>query len=124
MTGRWRAAGALFGALALIAVTGCSAEPAVTPTGDVTEVTVTVQGMHFIPDVIEVPAGDELVITFENTGTDMHDLVLATGLETGHLAPGESHVMEVGVISADIDGWCSVGNHRAMGMELTVQVIE
>ena len=45
----------------------------VTATGAVTEVEVTVQGMSFIPGTIEVPAGNTLVVTLNNTGDQRHD---------------------------------------------------
>ena len=110
-------------AAGLLLLSGCASAPAVPATGNTTEVTVTVQGMRYIPDVIEVPVGDELIVTFENTGTEMHDLLFANGKGTGHLAPGESQVIEVGVIGADMDAWCSVSNHRAMGMEMVVRAV-
>lgn len=115
-------AGAFIAAAAMVLLAGC-AGPAVVTTGETTEVTVTVQGMRYIPDVIEVPVGNELVINFENTGTDMHDLVFANGMRSAHLGPGESEVIKVGVISADLDGWCAISNHRAQGMELVVRAV-
>lgn len=107
----------------LLVLSACAASPSVTPTGEVTEVTVTVSGMTFVPDVIEVPRGNELVVTFENTGEVVHDLVFANGADSQHVAPGATAVLNVGVVGDDLDGWCSVSNHRAMGMELTVKVV-
>lgn len=92
----------------------------VTPTGHTTEVTVQVDGMSFTPNTVEVPAGDSLVITFRNTGDQRHDLVLANGAATEAIAPGETAVLDAGVVSTRIDGWCSLPGHRAMGMELTI----
>jgi len=69
-----------------------------------------------------VPYGDDLVVTFRNTGTDVHDLTFANGVRTQRLAPGESETIDVGLIGADLDGWCSIAGHRQMGMELTVVV--
>lgn len=109
---------------ALLLLTGCASGPSVALTGATTEVTVTVDGMRFVPDALEVPVGDELIVTFENTGTEVHDLMFANGTGSEHLAPGESEVIEVGVISEDLDGWCSVSNHRAMGMVMTVTAVE
>lgn len=115
---------AAFTAAALLLVTGCVAEPEVAATGETTEVTVTVQGMRFIPDVIDVPVGNKLEITLQNTGDVVHDLVLDNGTGSDHLAPGAETVIDVGVIGSDLDGWCSVSDHRAMGMLLTVRAIE
>lgn len=109
---------------ALLLLAGCASGPSAAPTGETTEVTVTVQGMRYVPDVLEVPVGDTLVINFENTGAEVHDLVLENGKGSEHVAPGETVVIDAGVISEDMEGWCSVSNHRAMGMELTVRAVE
>lgn len=96
---------------------------AVVATGHTTEVTVGVHGMSFTPSTIEVPAGDQLVITFTNTGDQRHDLVFASGAETPSIAPGEQAVFDAGVITQDTQGWCSLAGHRAMGMELTIVAV-
>lgn len=114
--------GALAACVLLLAA--CTAGPSAATTGETTEVTVTVQGMRYFPDVIEVPVGNELIVTFENTSTDMHDLVFASGVSSQRVAPGASETLNVGVISADLDGWCSVSNHRAQGMVLTVKAVD
>ncbi len=123
-----------FAVLALCVAGGVAADPAaigintavggdVVATGETTEVTVQVEGMRFTPAVIEVPAGNELVVVFENTGTDVHDLTFANGVRSQRLAPGTSETLEVGVIGADMAGWCSIAGHRQMGMELTVVAV-
>src|SRR5690606_17065379 len=87
------------------------AEPAdsgVTASGETTTVRVEARGMRFVPDVVEVPAGDRLVIEFVNRGDDLHDLVLETGDRTERLAPGETETLDVGVVGRDLDAWCSV----------------
>ncbi|MCB2411685.1 multicopper oxidase domain-containing protein [Demequina sp. TTPB684] len=115
-----------FGAMVLAdparteAATAPGLAAAVEPTGNTTEVTVGVDGMSFTPDTIEVPAGDRLLITFDNTGDQRHDLVLANGTETGSIAPGDTAVLDAGVIGSSMEGWCSLAGHRAMGMELDV----
>ncbi len=101
--------------------TGRSAAAAVTPTGVTTRVSVTAKDMRFTPSTITVPIGNTLVIDLVNTdATQVHDLVLANGTQSGRLAPGEKKSVDVGVISGDLDGWCSVVGHRQMGMVLTV----
>ncbi len=101
-----------------------SAADGVVATGRTTSVTVEAKDMRFTPSRIEVPVGDRLVITVANTdSTDVHDLVLETGHDTGRLAPGESAVVDVGVIGRSIDGWCSVVGHRQMGMVLAIDVV-
>ncbi len=93
-------------------------------TGHTTTVTVEAKDMRFTPSRIEVPVGDRLVITVENTDrTDVHDLVLETGHDTGRLAPGESAVVDVGVIGRTLDGWCSVVGHKQLGMVLVIEAV-
>jgi nitrite reductase (NO-forming) len=100
-----------------------SAEGDVVATGRTTTVRVTVEGMRFVPDEVEVPAGDRLVVELENTGDDRHDLVLETGLRTPRLAPGESATLDAGVVGTDLEGWCSVAGHKQMGMLLHIRVV-
>jgi nitrite reductase (NO-forming) len=126
---------AAFAVLALCVAGGVAADPAaagiavagpvedVVATGETTHITVQVEGMHFTPDVIEVPVGNTLEVTFENTGTDVHDLTFANGVRTARLAPGASETIEVGVIGAGMAGWCSIAGHRQMGMELEVVAV-
>ncbi|MFV9636621.1 multicopper oxidase domain-containing protein [Mycobacterium neumannii] len=116
----------------LTAVAAVAADPAavgiadapqvsVTATGQTTEVEVHVEGMRYVPDTIDVPVGNRLVVTLVNSGSDRHDLVLANGTSTGRLAVGETAVLDAGVIGADMDGWCSVAGHRQMGMTMSVR---
>ena len=98
------------------------AAAAAASTGETTTVTVTMEGMRFTPDVIGVPAGNALVIELVNEGDQVHDLVLANGASSGRVFPGKSATVEVGVIAADLEGWCSVAGHRVMGMTLDVVV--
>ena len=103
-----------------------AAEPVqvtVAPTGHTTTVDVVIEGMRFIPGALEVPAGDQLVLNVANTGDRAHDLVLELGPRTTRLAPGESQVVDVGVVSESLTGWCSVAGHRSMGMTLSINVI-
>lgn len=111
-------------AAALLILTGCASGPDVTPTGETTEVNVKVEGMRFVPDSIDVPVGNKLVIDFKNTGMVVHDLVLANGAGSDQLNPGESQKIDAGVIGEDIDGWCSVSNHRALGMVMKVNAVK
>lgn len=91
-------------------------------TGKTTKVTVKVDGMSFTPSDIKVPAGNKLAITFNNTGDQRHDLVLSNGAKTATIAPGASVELDGGVITSNLDGWCSLPGHRQMGMSLTVSM--
>ena len=103
-----------------------SAAPAaaVAPTGETTEVAVTARAdMTFSPSRIEVPAGDRLVITLTNEdGSTVHDLYLDEETRTPRLTKGESATLDVGIVGADREGWCTVTGHRRMGMTLTIDV--
>ncbi|NLU63483.1 multicopper oxidase domain-containing protein [Rhodococcus sp. HNM0563] len=106
----------VFSGLGGASIGGQDASAGVTPTGNTTEVHIEAIGMRFTPDTVNVPAGDRLVLTVTNSDDQVHDLVLATGHNTGRLAPGEAATLEVGVVGADIDGWCSIVGHRQQGM--------
>ncbi|MCF8525957.1 MAG: multicopper oxidase domain-containing protein [Candidatus Nanopelagicales bacterium] len=104
-------------------VSAAPASAGVTATGEATEVTVTIEGMRFTPDRIQVPAGNTLTVTVMNGGDDVHDLVLETGQRTPRLSPGQAATIEVGVIGRPLAGWCSVAGHRQMGMVLSIEAI-
>ncbi|NLG46134.1 multicopper oxidase domain-containing protein [Gordonia sp. (in: high G+C Gram-positive bacteria)] len=95
----------------------------VVATGQTTTVEVTVRGMRFVPDRVEVPRGDRLVVELTNTGDQTHDLVMPNGSRTPRLAPGESASVDAGVIGASEQGWCSLPGHRQMGMVFDVEAV-
>jgi plastocyanin len=72
-----------------------------------------------------LPAG-EYEITVVNNGHATHDLVVEEDgndvAQTDGIAPGESATLTVTLDAGEYVFYCSVSNHRAMGMELTVQV--
>jgi nitrite reductase (NO-forming) len=100
-----------------------SAPVTVVPTGHTTTVQVEARDMRFTPATIDVPAGDRLVIDVVNRDDGVHDLVLASGADSGRLAPGASARVDAGVIGGDVEGWCSVVGHRQMGMVLSVRAV-
>ena len=128
-----RAGQAVAGLLAVVLVSAglAAVDPAglgwsAAPTGDADAPVQTVQveaaNMRFTPSRIEVPAGTRLVIEVTNTDAEqVHDLVFANGIAGSRLAPGEKQTIDVGVITADLDGWCSILGHRQMGM--TMQIV-
>ena len=95
----------------------------VTATGHTTTVAVEMIDTRFVPDRIEVPVGDELVITLSNSGETAHNLVLETGLVSESVDPGATTDVAVGVVSTDIDGWCSIAGHRLLGMEISIVAV-
>lgn len=91
-------------------------------TGHTTRVAVTARGMRFVPDAIDVPVGDRLVIDLHNTDpANVHDLVLETGPRSGRLAPDARASVDAGVVGGDIEGWCSIVGHRQMGMTMSIR---
>ena len=90
--------------------------------GQVVNANITIKGMSFVPSSVDVPVGATLRLTLKNTGSEVHDLVLATGQTTGRLAVGESKTITVNNVREPIAGWCSVAGHRAMGMVFDVKV--
>ena len=65
-------------------------------------------------------------ITLTNEGNSTHDLVVERDSEdvagSEQIGPGESSTFEVTLEEGDYVFYCSVGNHRSMGMEVPVQV--
>ena len=109
----------------MLALAGCGASPSGDADAPVQIVQVDAANMRFTPETIEVPVGTRLVIELTNTDPSMmHDLVFSNGAAGTHLAPGASEKIDVGVITEDLDGWCSISNHRAMGMTMTVVAVE
>ena len=95
----------------------------VTATGHTTRVAVGVEGMSFTPNHIEVPVGDRLIVDFTNSGDQRHDLVFESGVTSGSLATGETKELDLGIVSGDMEGWCSLPGHRQAGMTIHVQAV-
>lgn len=119
--------GTLAGAAAVGSSSGSAKSPdgagtRIAPTGHTTRVKVEANAdMRFVPNTLEVPAGDRLEIEVRNVDpANTHDLVLATGPHTARLHPGDTAVLEAGIITEPVEGWCSIVGHRAMGMTLNI----
>jgi nitrite reductase (NO-forming) len=92
-------------------------------TGATTTVRMIMKDMRFSPSVIDVPAGNRLVIHVTNDDDMVHDLTLADGITSGRLVGGESATVHAGVITESMDGWCSVVGHRQLGMVFSVVAV-
>lgn len=103
-----------------------TASPSTTMTesGNVKEFIVTGSPFKFVPATITVKKGDTVKITFKNLG-GTHDFVIdELGVKTKTLpAGGEEVVQFVASKAGTFEYYCSVGNHRAMGMvgKITVE---
>jgi len=92
-------------------------------TGELREITVTSTGMSFNQKEITVKKGDRVRITYANGG-GTHDLRIA-GYDVGTkvMSAGQSETFEfVADETGEFQYYCSVGNHRAMGMWGTLTV--
>ncbi|WP_104139331.1 multicopper oxidase domain-containing protein [Cryobacterium sp. Y62] len=99
-----------------------TASDTATASGEITQATVTMLDMRFSPSSLTVPAGNRLELTITNDDTAVHDLTLATGITSGRVTPGETVVIDAGILAASSEGWCSIAGHRQMGMVLQIDV--
>ena len=106
------------------AVFGTESEAAVGAAGGGGTTTVDVMLMEFAvtPAVIEVPAGDTLVLNVTNDGAMVHDLKLNGETGTAMLDPGASETIDLGVMEADGEVWCTVPGHKESGMTAAIKV--
>lgn len=90
--------------------------------GGTTTVDVMLMEFSVMPAVIEVPAGDTLVLNVTNDGAMVHDLKLNGETGTAMLDPGESETIDLGVMEAGAEIWCTVPGHKESGMTATIKV--
>ncbi|MDB1088309.1 multicopper oxidase domain-containing protein [Streptomyces sp. ACA25] len=91
-------------------------------TGEVRTVEVSLRGMSVIPDRLEVEPGTELRLEVTNDDAHPHDLLIEDGPATPMLGWLESHTLDLGPVTADLDGWCTVPGHKAAGMTMRIEV--
>lgn len=101
---------------------GSVTETPSTTSGETKEFTIVASNYKFTPNEIKVKKGDKVKITLTSTG--IHDLAIGGyNLQTKVLNNGETDSIE---FTADKAGtfelWCTVGNHKAMGMVGTLVV--
>ncbi|MFP8883876.1 multicopper oxidase domain-containing protein [Streptomyces mangrovi] len=132
---RGTAAGAALAALTALAVLtvlmtddgGDTREPAAaSPAGGAATATrtvdVTLAGMRVRPARIEVAAGTALRLEVTNEDAQRHDLRVEDGPATPVLAEGDTHVLDVGPVTASREAWCTLPGHRAAGMTMDIVV--
>ncbi|MFT4296928.1 MAG: multicopper oxidase domain-containing protein [Micropruina sp.] len=102
---------------------GAAPSPAVAvqPTGKVVRVEVAMGDMKFTPSSVTVRAGDTLVLDLVNTDTTTHDVTVGAA-RSARIGPGKRAELDVGVVGASIQGYCTVAGHRQMGMVFDVIV--
>ena len=87
--------------------------------------TVTASNFAFAPAAMTVKKGDNVVITFKN-GDGFHDFVIdGLNVRTAQIQDGaQETVTFVADKAGTFEYYCSVGQHRAMGMKGTLTVTE
>lgn len=99
-------------------------EKKVVTEGEVREIAVSGKEYLYTPSSISVKKGEKVRIVFTNDGNLPHNLVIDDlGVTTATIVPGKSDTIE---FTAENTGtftfYCSIGTHRAQGMEGTVEV--
>ncbi len=94
---------------------------AVVAEGDTVTREISIEGMLFVPNSVEIPAGTTLVLEITNNDSQNHDLQI-NGVNTGLIRPGETVTQDFGAFTESAEGWCTVAGHRAMGMTFDVVV--
>lgn len=89
----------------------------------VKEFTITGSSFKFVPSTLTVNKGDTVKITFKNSG-GMHDFVIDEfNASTKVIQSGATDTVEFVTNKAGtFEYYCSVGNHRQMGMVGTLTV--
>ena len=133
---RVAAAGGLALALGLLTACGGSSDAAspssstsssssASSVGQAQTLTVTEVGFDIKLESSDLPAGD-YTITVKNEGDATHDLVVEQDgkdiAKSDTLGPGDSATFTVTLQPGQYVFYCSIGNHRAMGMETDVTV--
>lgn len=72
------------------------------------------------PATVDVPAGTRLILNVVNRDIQRHDLRTEDGERTPVLRRGQRATLDLGVVSSQIEAWCTVAGHRAAGMTFTV----
>lgn len=95
-----------------------TAAPADNVSGPVKEFTVTGSGFKFSPNTITVKKGDTVRVNFKSSGGLLHDFKIDEfDVATSQLGEEEEEEVEfVADKSGTFEYYCSVGNHRQMGL--------
>ena len=109
------------------ASTPASSAPASSPAAEAESETVSVtEGEMFIELSEDSYSAGTYTFEVTNTGNMPHDFVVEQGgsdvAATEVLRPGQSATLEVELAPGDYVFYCSVGSHRAAGMEVAVTV--
>lgn len=102
--------------------------PPESSSSEMREITVVGSEFNFNPSSLNLKAGEKVKLTFKNEGNIAHNFVIKSenlNVDTEIIGPGETKVIDLTAPSAGTyTFFCSVGNHRASGMEGTLKVAE
>lgn len=88
--------------------------------------TFTVEGSEFsfTPKTLSIKTGEKVKITFINTGSAPHTFTIDGIIDTGVVQPGAKSIVEFNGPSqkGSYPIYCSVGQHKAQGMEGSLMV--
>ncbi len=91
--------------------------------GEVKAFSVVGSSFKFEPAVLKVKKGDTVKITFKNSGGTHNFVIDELGVSTKVLKAGAEEVLEFKADKAgSFEYYCSVGNHRQMGMKGMLEV--
>jgi plastocyanin len=88
------------------------------------EIVVEASEFEYAPSTITAETGETVRLVFKNVGDTMHDFVIdELSAQTSRIAGGEEEVILFTANQAgEYSFYCSVGNHRQLGMEGTLVV--
>jgi len=89
-----------------------------------TTVDISLRDMRIDPGTITVPAGGHVILRVTNHDSQAHDVRTSTGRRTPMLAPHRTADLDLGVVTAPMQAWCTVPGHRAGGMRMTIAVTD
>lgn len=101
--------------------TGQIGPPAVSTAGQVRTIDVTLADMRIQPDVLDVAPGTHVVLRVTNVDAMPHDLRVDSGVRTPLLRQGQTALLDLGRVDAEMQGWCTVAGHRAAGMTMSIR---
>jgi nitrite reductase (NO-forming) len=80
--------------------------------------------MDIRPSSVTVAPGTRVTLVVTNKDAMRHDLVFPGGPGTQRLRTGQTQELDLGVVTKNLNGWCSVPGHKAMGMTFDVVVAQ
>jgi nitrite reductase (NO-forming) len=108
--------------LLAVLVSGCGEGSGSSGSESVTHVELSLQDMEFVPDRMEVAAGETITVDMSNDGQARHDLLIETGFHSPVLVPGEEASVEIGPFEAGTyEAICTIPGHQQAGMVLEVE---